>query len=103
MRENLYGRGRRGLEEILRPLTGRPFHARQLFGWIYSRGEGDLARMPDLPRPLRAALAERFRVTLPAAERRQESKDGAVKYLLRLEDGKAVESVYIPEKKRITF
>ena len=34
---------------------------------------------------------------------RQRSRDGTVKYLLRLEDAEGVEAVYIPEKRRITF
>jgi 23S rRNA (adenine2503-C2)-methyltransferase len=103
MAENLYGRSRRELEEILSPLSDRPFHARQLFGWIHRRGERDFSRMTDLPGKLRAELAGRFHVSLPKVERRLSSRDGAVKYLLRLQDGKAVEAVYLPDKTRITF
>ncbi len=101
--ENLYGKDRRGLEKILEPLTGKRFHGRQLYGWMYARGETEFARMTDLPGPLRSALEERCRVALPRVELRQESRDGTVKYLLRLEDGKGVESVFIPEQRRITF
>jgi 23S rRNA (adenine2503-C2)-methyltransferase len=54
--------------------------------------------MTDLPGRLRAELAERFHVSLPKVEQRQVSRDGAVKYLLRLEDGKGMEAVYLPEK-----
>jgi len=103
MVENLFGRSRRELAEILAQLTDKPFHARQLFEWIHHRGESDFSRMSNLPRSLRAALNERFMVALPKVELRQISRDGTVKYLLRLEDGKAVEAVYIPEKTRITF
>jgi 23S rRNA (adenine2503-C2)-methyltransferase len=101
--ENLYGLDRRALEGLLGPLTGKPFHARQLFEWIYSRGERDFARMSDLPRALRDTLGQRFRATLPQVELKQTARDGTLKYLLRLDDGKAVESVYIPEQRRITF
>src|SRR4030095_10195348 len=103
MTENLYGKGRRELAEILSPLSDRPFHARQLFGWIHRRGERDFSRMTDLPGKLRAELAERFHVALPKVEQRQVSHDGAIKYLLRLQDGKGVEAVYLPEKTRATL
>src|SRR4030095_555849 len=103
MTENLYGKSRRELEEILSPWSDRPFHARQLFGWIHRRGETDFSRMTDLPGRLRVELAERFHVSLPRVEQRQVSRDGAVKYLLRLQDGKGVEAVYLPEKTRATL
>jgi 23S rRNA (adenine2503-C2)-methyltransferase len=101
--KNLYGRSLPELRKILDPLTDKPFHARQLYGWIHGRGERDFSRMSNLPRPLRSALAETCRVVRPEVETRQKSRDGTVKYLLRLEDGKAVEAVYIPESRRITF
>ena len=101
--ENLYGRSLPELRKILDPLTDKPFHARQLYGWIHGRGEQDFSRMTNLPLPLRSALAESYRVVRPRVETRQKSRDGTVKYLLRLEDGKAVEAVYIPEARRITF
>ena len=34
-----------------------PFHARQIYRWIWRRGVTDVADMTDLPRPLRADLA----------------------------------------------
>ena len=101
--ENLYGMDRHALEGVVGPLCGKPFHARQLFEWLYSRGERDFTRMSDLPRTLRDSLRSRFRAALPAVELAQTSSDGTIKYLLRLDDGKAVESVFIPEKRRITF
>jgi len=103
MQENLYGRSLLEIRRILAPLTDKAFHARQLYGWIHGRGVRDFSRMSNLPLPLRSALAERFRVARPEVEIRQESRDGTIKYLLRLDDGKAVESVYIPEERRITF
>ncbi len=103
MQENLYGRSRAELEEILGPLTGQRYHARQIYQWIHGRGEREFSRMTDLSGALRRKLAELYRVDLPRVELRQSSQDGTVKYLLRLEDGKAVEAVYIPESRRITF
>ena len=50
--------------------------------------------MTDLPKTLRAALAEEYPLYTPQAVRRQESaRDGTVKYLWRLSDGNCVETV----------
>jgi len=77
---------------------GRPrFHARQLFQWIHKRGVTDFASMSDLPRDLRLQLAEHFTLTTPTVVRKEESADGTTKLLLRLADGKRIESVCIPE------
>ena len=103
MHRNLYGSSREDLREILSPLSDKPFQAGQLYRWMHARGERDFERMSNLPRSLRAALSEHYRVGLPEVERRLRSSDGTIKYLLRLDDGKAVESVYIPERERLTF
>ena len=50
--------------------------------------------MTDLPKALRARLADEFELTAPAVARKQVSaKDGTIKYLWRLADGHCVESV----------
>jgi 23S rRNA (adenine2503-C2)-methyltransferase len=77
---------------------GRPkFHARQIFQWIHKRGVTDVSAMSDLSRELRLQLAEHFTLTTPEIVRKEQSADGTVKLLLRLRDGKRIESVCIPE------
>jgi 23S rRNA (adenine2503-C2)-methyltransferase len=85
------------LEQALADLGSARFHARQIFQWMYKRDVTDLAQMTDLSRDLRLALAERFTVTSPAVLRQERSVDGTIKFLLRLSDGKQIESVCIPE------
>jgi 23S rRNA (adenine2503-C2)-methyltransferase len=83
---------------------GHPrFHARQIFSWIYARGVTDFEKMTDLSRPLRADLAERFRISTPAIIARETSTDGTVKFLLGLEDNRRIESVFIPDTPSQTF
>jgi len=79
------------------------FRARQLFSWIYGRGVTDFDTMTNLPRSLRTALAEEFSLTTPAVERRETSTDGTEKFLLRLNDGRHIESVFIPDTPAMTF
>lgn len=89
------------LETALAQLGHPRFHARQIFHWIYKRGITDFAQMSDLPRDLR--LSTMFAATTPAVERVERSSDGTTKLLLRLADGKHIESVYIPDTPAQTF
>jgi len=79
------------------------YRARQIFHWVYRRGVTDFAAMTDLRAAQRDALAGLFRIsTLPVA-RRDVSEDGTEKFLLALQDGRHVESVFIPRTPHDTF
>jgi 23S rRNA (adenine2503-C2)-methyltransferase len=91
------------LEDALDALGKPRFHARQLFQWVHRRGVTDFAGMTDLGRELRSTLAAQFRVTTPDVVRRERSSDGTTKFLLRLEDGQLIESVFIPDTPSNTF
>lgn len=94
---DLAGVERHELERALTELGSPAFHARQVFQWIHKRGVTDLARMSDLSRELRERLAESTTLSTPAVIRTERSADGTTKLLLRLADGKQIESVCIPE------
>lgn len=91
------------LAAALADLGARPFHARQIYAWIYRRGVAEFGRMTDLSADLRARLERTFAIPTPAVAVRRESSDGAVKFLLRLGDGREVESVFIPDTPAMTF
>jgi len=74
-----------------------PFRARQIYRWIYRRGVYDFEAMTDLSRALRARLATSLRITTPRVVRHDTSVDGTTKFLLELEDGRQIESVFIPD------
>jgi 23S rRNA (adenine2503-C2)-methyltransferase len=59
--------------------------------------------MTDLSKALRGRLPELFRISSPTVSARQRSSDGTVKLALGLEDGRRIESVYIPESPGETF
>jgi 23S rRNA (adenine2503-C2)-methyltransferase len=79
------------------------FHGRQVFQWIHRRGVTDFEEMTNLPRDLRARLADACTISTPALEIRQTSTDGTTKFLLRLHDGRHIESVFIPDTPAQTF
>jgi 23S rRNA (adenine2503-C2)-methyltransferase len=77
-------------------LGEKPYRARQVFRWLHQRGAAAFDEMTDLPRELRARLAERFDLhTLQMAEEHR-STDGTIKWKWQTCDGRFIESVYMP-------
>ena len=94
------------LRDIEAALSSRgcpPYHARQIYRWVYRRGETDFDRMTDLGKKLRARLTEEFSISSPTVVGDEVSSDGTRKLLLQLADGKRIESVFIPDTPAMTF
>jgi len=102
-KRNLVGLTREEIVAALAELGEKPFRAGQIWRWIYVRGATSFAGMTDLSKELRARLEEKFYVFRPEVSRRQDSADGTIKWLLRLEDGNQIECVFIPEAERGTL
>jgi 23S rRNA (adenine2503-C2)-methyltransferase len=91
------------LETAFASVDVEPFHARQVYRWIYKRGETDFEQMTDLSRPLRARLADAFTISTPSIVSDERSVDGTRKFVLQLTDGLRIESVFIPDTPSMTF
>ncbi|HET9191467.1 MAG TPA: 23S rRNA (adenine(2503)-C(2))-methyltransferase RlmN [Vicinamibacterales bacterium] len=91
------------LEHILESRGIEPFHARQLYRWIYRRGITDFERMTDLSRTLRSQFAQDFTVSTPRIVSDERSADGTRKFVLELADHRHIESVFIPDTPSMTF
>jgi 23S rRNA (adenine2503-C2)-methyltransferase len=102
-RTNVADLERADLEQALESLGHPRFHAGQIFRWMYKRGVTDFAQMTDLSRELRTELAQAFIVATPDLVRTERSEDGTTKLLLRLADGRHIESVFIPDTPAMTF
>ncbi len=100
---NLAELERAELEAQLTAIGEPAFRGSQIFAWIHARGVTDFDRMTDLPAKLRATLADRFTTAGPTLETTHTSSDGTTKFLLRLADGRQIESVYIPDTPAQTF
>jgi 23S rRNA (adenine2503-C2)-methyltransferase len=82
---------------------GEPaYRVTQIVPRLWQRPVGTWDEATDLPAPLRRALADAFPLRRLALVARQVSRDGTEKFLWKLEDGEAIESVLIPEGKRRT-
>jgi 23S rRNA (adenine2503-C2)-methyltransferase len=99
---NLFGLDRDALRALLEGLGEPAYRARQVYGWLYEKRARSVAEMTDLPKELRERLASTHAVRWPETLERDQSRDGTVKYLFRLDDGATIESVFIPEEARRT-
>jgi len=102
MAEPLVGMDLADLREAVGPAQP-PYRVRQLYEGIYHGQASDLVQITSLPAGLRTELASRHPLGLPQVERVYRSADGTVRYLLRLEDGRTVETVLMPEGERDTI
>ncbi|MFH1913618.1 MAG: 23S rRNA (adenine(2503)-C(2))-methyltransferase RlmN [Pseudomonadota bacterium] len=76
------------------------FRTEQIWQWLWQKRVRDVAAMTNLSRPLREKLAAMATIAWPEVARVQQSEDGTIKFLLRLGDGKLVETVLIPMQDR---
>ncbi len=80
------------LERTLTELGEPAYRVRQVWRWT-ARGSDGFDAMTNLPRELRAALAQRVPFSSLTLEREAHARDGTVKALLRTHDGRPVEAV----------
>jgi 23S rRNA (adenine2503-C2)-methyltransferase len=77
--------------------------AKQLWHWMYNRGQTDFALMTDIAKSMHPWLAERFVISRPDVMEAQVSTDGTRKWLLRSPDAQDYEMVFIPDADRGTL
>ncbi len=100
---NLLNLDRQGCEQLAVQLGGKPFHGRNLFKWVHKHGALDVQAMTDLSAALRQRLAAETVIELPRVVREQQSVDGTIKWVMELGDGQRIETVSIPEPRRLTL
>ena len=104
---DIVGMSREALRDALiaagTPAAQATMRVAQIWQWLYHRGARDFAAMTNLARPYRETLAASFRIARPEIVTRQISADGTRKYLLRIDGGSEIETVYIPETDRGTL
>ena len=74
------------LSEILKTFGEPSYRAKQLFKWVHQATPFD--KMSNLPKSLTAKLSEDYVVTGVSIFKKLVSRDGTVKYLFALDDGK---------------
>lgn len=86
-------------EERLRAFVqelGQPaFRGGQIFKWLHAKQVSSFDEMTDQPKAFLAQLKEQCLIETLSIQRRQQSKDGTVKYLFSLSDGNCIETVWM--------
>jgi 23S rRNA (adenine2503-C2)-methyltransferase len=95
---SIYNLSLKALRQLMEEMGERPYHAGQVFRWLYQRQASSFADMTDLSKDLRVRLSETFTLDLPEKVEAASGKD-AEKWLLRLSDGLLVECVRIASEK----
>jgi 23S rRNA (adenine2503-C2)-methyltransferase len=91
------------VEDIAKSLGLPEYRTDQIRTWLWERPVASWEDASNLPASLRAELETRAPLAKLELMDRQDSRDGTVKFLWRLPDGLAVESVWIPGAKRTTL
>ncbi len=102
-RVNLLGMSRAGLADWFREMGEKPFRAQQILKWIHHHGVDDFNAMSNIGKALRTRLAEVAEIRAPKLESVHQSEDGTIKWLIRVDGGSAVETVFIPDGQRGTL
>jgi len=100
---NLLNLDHQAMRDFFASLGEKPFRADQMMKWIYHFGYSDFELMTNLNKKLREKLQRLTEISAPEISEKQVSKDGTIKYSLRLEGGQEVETVWIPENDRATL
>jgi 23S rRNA (adenine2503-C2)-methyltransferase len=79
------------------------YRARQVRTWLFKQHAADWDAMTDLPKGVRAELAERFRLWTAQAAKHTTADDGTEKLLLSLADGGQIECVLLRGRERRTI
>jgi len=100
---NLLDLDRQGLEDYFSELGEKSFRASQVVQWIHQKGVTDFQQMSNLSQALRDHLQNHAVIRMPEVVYDATSTDGTRKWLLQLDDGNRIETVYIPEDDRGTL
>jgi len=101
--QNFFGTSETELKEIFCEWNVETYRVHQVFTWVYHYNCRDFSEMSNISKSLRSKLAENFHFSLPKIQQRTHSKDGSIKYLMELNDGAVVESVWMPSDSRKTL
>jgi 23S rRNA (adenine2503-C2)-methyltransferase len=103
MKPNIKELSREELESWLSERRQPRYRANQIQKWLFQKGTAHFSQMTNLAADLRELLEENFTISRLRTLRSDSSRDGTVKFLFGLADGPSIESVLIPEAKRLSL
>lgn len=100
---NLLDLTRQEMEAFFLQLGEKPFRATQVIKWLHQYGVEHIQDMTNLSKSLRARLEEMACIQAPKIVVDSQSEDGTRKWVLEMDSGNHVETVFIPERDRGTL
>ncbi|HKX32192.1 MAG TPA: 23S rRNA (adenine(2503)-C(2))-methyltransferase RlmN [Blastocatellia bacterium] len=99
----LLGKNEGELVEFVKDLGEAPFRGKQLYQAIYQRRQLELSQITEFSKTLREKLGQTAQITETRIETVFAAADGTRRYLLKLGDGREIETVFMPEERRDTI
>lgn len=103
MNINLKALSEKEITEFVKKQGQSPYRAEQLINWIYKKHATSFDEMSNLSKSFRDSLKKIAFISQLKLLERQLSQDGTQKFLFELEDRQTIESVLIPDEKRLTL
>ncbi|NPU94633.1 MAG: 23S rRNA (adenine(2503)-C(2))-methyltransferase RlmN [Gammaproteobacteria bacterium] len=100
---NLLALNRPQMEAFFESIGEKKFRAHQVMKWVHFFGVNDFEAMSNLGKVLRTRLAEVAEIRAPEIALQSFSEDGTRKWVVRLDNGNCVETVFIPDGERGTL
>lgn len=91
------------LTEEFKDLGLEGFRARQVRQWLFQKDAASFFDMTNISKAFQKILDEHYTIPRLLVLIEQKSQDGTIKFLLQLDDGEKIESVWIPSKDRRTL
>src|SRR3990170_5494775 len=92
------------LLSLMDAMGEKPFRAKQIYAWVFRRGVLSIDEITDIKKEFRERLkTEGYYISKVRVSKTRKSSDHTIKLLVELPDGVTVESVVIPEGKRLTL
>jgi 23S rRNA (adenine2503-C2)-methyltransferase len=109
-KKNLKGLNLNELQAFVEELGEKKYRAVQLYSWLYAKAAQSFDEMTDISKDFRAVLSQISYISNLQLVTQSVSTDSTTKYLFKLNDDLAIESVLIPttkksseEEKRLTL
>ncbi len=100
---NLLGLDRVALEKLFAKIGETKYRATQFMKGLYHHYESDFDNYTNFSKSLRTKMQMFSTLEVPHVVSEKISKDGTIKWLMQMNEGNAIETVYIPEKNRGTL
>ena len=100
---NLLGLSPEQMIGFFEAIGEKKFRATQMIKWLHQHGVDDFDQMTNISKPLREKLKQIAEIRAPQVIADHLSEDGTRKWLIRVEGGSAVETVFIPDGERGTL